>query len=149
MGKWLEAAKKVRPIYQKGAQSLSGNDALVIKGIYPTWEECVELRQIDTNGETGYKFTYQGDLYSCVSANPTFQADWIPGINTAALYTRIDETHAGTYEDPIPYEGNMVLEAGKYYSQDGVVYICTRDSGIQLVQPLKDLVGHYVEIATE
>ncbi len=147
MGKWLDAAMKIRPLYQKGAQSLSDQEALSIKGIYPTWEECVELKQIDTNGETGYKFTYNGDLYSCVNANPTFQADWVPGIETAALYTRIDETHAGTYEDPIPYEGNMILEAGKYYSQDGVIYVCTRDSGIALTHALKDLVGHYVEVA--
>lgn len=149
MTNWLEKAKAVKPLYQKGAQHLNDQEALQVKSIYPTWEECLEKKQIDTNGETGYKFTYNGDLYSCVNTNPTFQADWIPGIPTASLYTRIDETHAGTYEDPIPYEGNMILEKGKYYSQDGVIYICTRDSGIQLVQPLKDLVGHYVEIATE
>lgn len=149
MTNWLEKAKAVKPLYQKGAQHLTDQEALKVKSIYPTWEECVELKQIDTNGETGYKFTYNGDLYSCVNPNPTFQADWVPGIPTASLYTRIDETHAGTYEDPVPYEGNMILEAGKYYSQDGVIYVCTRDSGIQLVQPLKDLVGHYVEIATE
>ena len=149
MGKWTDAAMRVRPLYQKGAQHLNDQEALEVKGIYPTWEECVALGSIDTDGKTGYKFTYQNDLYSCVNANPTFQSDWIPGINTAALYTRIDETHAGTYEDPIPYEGNMVLEEGKYYSQDGVIYICTRNTVNPVVQPLKDLVNLYVEVATE
>lgn len=148
MGKWTDAAMKIRPLYQKGSQYLEDQEALIVKGIYLTWEECVELGQIDTDGKTGYKFTYGDNLYSCINANPTFQADWIPGVGTESLYTRIDETHAGTYEDPIPYEGNMVLEEGKYYSQDGVTYICTRDSGIALTHPLKDLVGHYVEIAT-
>lgn len=147
MSKWTNEALRMQPYIQKGIQSLSDADALEIKTVYPTWKECVDLGQIDTNGETGYKFTYGDDLYSCVNANPTFQADWIPGIETAALYTRIDETHAGTYEDPIPYEGNMILEAGKYYSQDGVIYLCTRDSGIALTHALKDLVGHYVEVA--
>lgn len=149
MGKWYDEARRMKPFYRKGAQTLSDQEALKVKAIYLTWEECVELGQIDTNGETGYKFTYHNDLYSCVNANPTFQADWIPGIATASLYTRIDETHAGTYEDPIPYDGNMVLEQDKYYRQDGVIYICTRDSGIALTHALKDLVGHYVEIATE
>lgn len=149
MGKWTDEARRVKPYYRKGAQTLSNQEALKVKGIYLTWEECVKLGQIDTNGETGYKFTYNGDLYSCVNPNPTFQADWIPGIPTASLYARIDETHAGTYEDPIPYEGNMVLEQGKHYSQDGVIYICTRDSGIALTHPLSVLVGQYVEIATE
>lgn len=149
MTNWLEKAKAVKPYYQKGAQTLTDQEALKVKGIYPTWEELVELGSVDTSDETGYKFTYGDDLYSCVNANPTFQADWIPGIDTAALYTRIDETHAGTYEDPIPYDGNMVLEEGKYYSQDEVIYICTRDSEIALTHPLKDLVGLYVEVATE
>lgn len=149
MGKRLNEAQRMKPYLVKGAQRLDDADALEIKSVYPTWEELVELGSVDTNGEPGYKFTYGDDLYSCVNGNPTFQADWIPGIDTASMYTRIDETHAGTYEDPIPYEGNMVLEEGKYYSQDGVIYICTRDSVNPLTHELKYLVGQYVEIATE
>lgn len=61
----------------------------------------------------------------------------------------IDETYAGTAEDPIPYSGNMALENGKYYSQDGVIYLCNRDTEIPVYQDLKDLVGIYVEAVTE
>ena len=43
----------------------------------------------------------------------------------------------------------MELENGKYYSQDGVTYLCTRDTGIPVYNPLKDLVGIYVEVAEE
>ena len=46
---------------------------------------------------------------------------------------------------------NMALELGKYYvdvpTGDGVVYVCTRDSGIALTHPLAQLVGLYVEVA--
>ena len=146
MGKWTDEALRMKPVLQKGAQTLENADALIVKRVYPTWDECVKIGQIDTENKPGYKFAYNDDLYSCVNGNPTFQSDWVPGIGTESLYTRIDETHAGTYEDPIPYGGNMVLEKGKYYSQDGVIYICTRDSGISLTHPLKDLVGHYVDI---
>ena len=52
-----------------------------------------------------------------------------------------------TQDDPIPYEGNMALENGKYYSRDGVVYRCTRDTGNPVFQALSDLVGLYVEVA--
>lgn len=149
MGKWTDAAMKVRPLYQKCAQHLDAQDALALKGIYPTWDELVKLGRVDTDNKPGYKFTYDKDLYSCVNGNPTFQADWIPGVGTESLYTRIDETHAGTYEDPIPYEGNMVLEKGKYYTQDGVIYICTRDTINPVTHALKDLVNLYVEIAIE
>ena len=64
---------------------------------------------------------------------------------TGCIYTRIDETHAGTPDDPIPYKGNMELVSGLYYSQDGVVYKCTRDTGIPVHNALADLVGIYVE----
>lgn len=46
----------------------------------------------------------------------------------------------------IPYSGNMELESGKYYSQGGVTYLCNRDTGQAVFQPLADLVGIYVEI---
>ena len=39
----------------------------------------------------------------------------------------------------------MMLEQGKYYVQDGVTYLCTRDSGIPMTHALSELVGQYVE----
>ena len=95
----------------------------------------------------GYKFVHDGKLYKCVNANPTFQADWVPGVGTESLYVRIDETHAGTLEDPIPYEGNMALVSGLYYSQSGVTYRCFRDTGNPVYHALSALVGLYVEVA--
>ena len=41
----------------------------------------------------------------------------------------------------------MELFAGKYYSQNGVVYKCTRNSGQPVYHELSALVGLYVEIA--
>jgi hypothetical protein len=39
----------------------------------------------------------------------------------------------------------MVLEQGKHYFQNGVIYVCTRDSGNAVTHSLADLVGLYVE----
>ena len=63
----------------------------------------------------------------------------------ASLFERIDETHDGSKYDPIPYEGNMALESGKYYMQDGVTYLCSRDTGNPVYHALSELVGLYVE----
>ena len=145
MNKLMEAVMRVRPILQKGAQMLSNEEALQIKGIYPTWEELVELGSVEA--EAGYKFLKENDLYFCINPNPTFQADWVPGVNTASLYTRIDETHAGTLSDPIPYDGNMELKNGLYYSQNGVIYYCNRDTGVPVFNALADLVGIYVVVS--
>ena len=37
------------------------------------------------------------------------------------------------------------MESGKYYSQGGAVYLCTRDTVNPVYSALADLVGLYVE----
>lgn len=129
---------------QLQAQSLDDAQALTVKAIYPTWESII--------GQTvrkDYKFQYADKLYKTIQDNLLIQEQYIPGEGTESLYTVIDETHAGTQEDPIPYDGNMALENGKYYIQDETVYKCTRDTEIPVYNALADLIGIYVEVATE
>lgn len=125
---------------------LDDKTALSVKTLFPTWDECVKLGVIEA--DAGFRFVYDGKLYKCKNPNPKFQADWIPGNGTESLYERIDEEHAGTVDDPIPYDGNMALENGKYYTQNGVIYLCNRDTGAAVYHALADLVGQYVEIYT-
>lgn len=117
--------------------------ALRMVEFYPEWADLIG----QTVDKAGFRFAYSGKLYKTIPANHTFQADWVPGVGTEALYTRIDETHDGTQYDPIPYDGNMALESGKYYTQDGELYKCTRDTVNPVYNPLAELVGLYVEIA--
>ena len=146
----LELARQTRPYIEKAAQSLSDEDGLKAKALYPRWEKLVQLGSV--TAEAGYRFTHNGDLYKCVNANPTFQSDWIPGNGTAALYVRVDETHAGTLADPIPAARSMEYVYGMYYSdpEDGKVYLCTRtgeaDGGTITLHYLPhELVGMYFE----
>jgi hypothetical protein len=138
MAKRHDAALRIKPVLQKGAQSLGDEDALTIKTLYPEWMVGVEYT-------ARKKVQYKGKLYRCLSAH-TSQADWAPDV-VPSLWTVIDEEHKGTLADPIPYNGNMALENGKYYSQDGVVYYCNRDTVNPVYSPLKDLVGLFVEVA--
>lgn len=116
--------------------------ALAVKIIYPSWER---LAAEGYTAETaGYRFIYGDNLYKTIPENHTFAEQWIPGEGTESLYERIDETHAGTLADPIPYDGNMALENGKYYSQNDVIYLGTRDTGVAVYNALADLVGLYV-----
>lgn len=64
----------------------------------------------------------------------------------AALYTVIDVAHSGTQDDPIPYNGNMALTEGLYYTQGGVTYLCNRSTGQPVYNALAELVGLYVEV---
>ena len=132
-------------VAQMQAQSLEDAQALTVKAIYPQWAEV-----IGQTAKQGFKFLYGDALYKVIQPDGlTIQEQYIPGEGTESLYAVINETNAGTQEDPIPYAGNMALENGKYYSQDGVIYLCNRDTEIPVYQDLKDLVGLYVEKVTE
>lgn len=121
--------------------TLSVDDATAVRmtAFYPEWAK-------DTAYTVGYKVQYLGKLYKVVQAH-TSQETWTPDI-TASLYTRIDEVHDGSKYDPIPYEGNMTLYNGKYYSQDDVTYLCNRDTGNPVYNKLSELVGIYVEVVS-
>lgn len=144
MSELLTLARILRPYIEQVVQSLPDADGLKAKSLYPRWEKLVQLGSVES--EAGYRFTYNGDLYKCTNKNPAFQADWVPGNGTAALYVRIDEAHAGTLTDPIPYDGNMELKAGLYYTQSGVTYLCNRNTGQPVYNSLAELAGLYVEM---
>ena len=72
-----------------------------------------------------------------------------PSMDTASLYEVIEIIPTGEKDDPIPYTSPMEIEAGKYYTEDEVLYLCTRDSGVALTHALRDLVGIYVDIVID
>ncbi len=137
----------IRPLYQQGAQTFADTEALKVKGIYEQWTALVE--QGFTADKVGYIFQHGDKLYRTEQPVYTFVAYYEPGtVGTESLFSVIDEKHKGTIDDPIPYSGNMALEMGKYYEQDGMVYLCTRDTINPVYSALKDLVGLYVEVAS-
>ena len=131
-------AIRLRRHIETAVQSLSDSDALEAVTLYQEW----------ATGQTyaaGYKVQHGGKLCRCLQAH-TSQAGWEPE-NATSLWTEICESHAGTLTDPIPYNGNMALESGKYYIQDYVIYLCTRDTINPVYNALAELVGIYVENA--
>ena len=148
----FEAYERTRPLTESevsrmiisaqiNSLAVDDNTALRMAEFYPEWKDLPGT----TVDKAGFKFTHKGKLYKTIPEQHSFQADWVPGEGTESLYARIDESHAGTLADPIPYSGNMALEAGRYYSQDGAVYLCTRDTVNPVYSALADLVGLYVE----
>lgn len=144
---WLEEAS--RPLsaqevlallipQQINGLTVDDNTALRMLEFYPAWKA-------DVNYYVGYKVRYNGNLWRVVQSH-TSQTGWEPE-NAASLWEQINETHAGTIDDPIPYSGNMALTSGLYYVQDWVIYLCTRDTGNPVYHALSELVGLYVERA--
>ena len=130
-------------------RGLSAVDMIKHKQFAPQWGVDEGFKEGDTV-KKGDKFTYEGKLWA-VLQDHTILAHYYPSINTASLYVEVtpeyDEqgNENGTKENPIEYSGNMVLEEGKYYIQDGVTYLCNRDTINRVYHDLSDLVGLYVE----
>jgi hypothetical protein len=143
----LTEAEVSRMLITEQINTLTVDDqtALRMREYYPDFDELVKRKF--TAKDADYKFRYGDTLYKTAQPNIAFVAHYPPGMGTESMYTRIDETHDGSEYDPIPYEGNMALENGKYYTQNGVMYKCIRDTVNPVYNALADLVGLYVEIA--
>lgn len=124
------------------ATPLTDNQAISVKNLHPEWKEF-----IGKSLSTGFRVLHEDALYKVRQDISVVLENQPPSIDTAALYEEINETHDGTKTDPIPYNNNMALELGKYYIQDDIIYMCTRDTGQAVYQDLSDLVGIYVQIA--
>lgn len=124
------------------ATPLTDNQAISVKNLHPEWKEF-----IGKSLSTGFRVLHEDALYKVRQDISVVLENQPPSIDTAALYEEINETHDGTKADPIPYNNNMALELGKYYIQDNIIYMCTRDTGQAVYQDLSDLVGIYVQIA--
>lgn len=112
----IELLVDVRP-------NLTDQLALKYSAMYPVWAAGITITQDDINkGKNRYQ--YGDKLYKAVQAHTT-QSDWTPDA-TPALWTVIDVEHAGTIDDPIPAVAGMEYEYGKYYIEDGTIYICQR-----------------------
>lgn len=124
---------------KQARQITDDQEALELQILYKSWDQ-----QIGKQLNVGEYVQHEGKLYRVLQAHIA-QSTWAPGNGTESLFVVIDKEHTGTLDDPIPYNGNMELFNGKYYIQNEVVYLCTRDSGAPLYHDLSSLVGLYVE----
>lgn len=120
---------------------LTDEESLQVIDWFPVWEANIELK-------TGEKISYNGKLYE-VLQDHTSQDGWKPSINTASLFKEVAINNTfGTKDNPIEYNNNMALESGKYYIQNNITYLCTRDTGTAVYNDLAALIDIYVIIAS-
>ena len=141
---YTERALQLRPVIEQASQSLNDAVALTAVELFPKWKELVERAE---KVSKGFRFQHEGRLYRTEQPEYVFVNTYVPGaVGTESLFSKVDEAHAGTIDDPIPYEKNMEIYEGLYYTQDGVTYLCIRSSGQPLQHDLSVLVGNYVEV---
>jgi hypothetical protein len=131
----------VRLAVKQARQITDDQEALEVKCLYKEFD-----KQIGNTLNAGEYIQHEGKLYKVLQTHVA-QDVFTPGQGTESLFVVIDKEHVGTIEDPIPYEGNMELFEGKYYIENDVVYVCTRNTGAPMYNALKDLVNIYVLVA--
>ena len=143
---YTERALELRPVIEKASQSLDDSVALTAVELFPQWEKLVMESATVTKG---FRFQYAGTLFRTEQPSYTFVEHYVPGSGTESLFSKVDERHAGSIEDPIPFSQNMEIYHGLYYTQHDVLYRCIRSSGQPLYHDLALLVGSYVEVVNE
>ena len=123
MGKWTQAAQRVREAMDTAGAWLDDAAALDAMAIYPAWGA-------DTAYAVGQRVRYGDKLYKCVQAH-TSQGDWMPSA-TPALWVRVSIEEwpewvqpTGAHDayakgDKVTYKGKryMSLIDGNAYSPD-------------------------------
>lgn len=142
----LERLKQLRVTVMLTAEDLPDEKAVKIPTMFEAWEVGIVYA-------VGDRRTYGDLLYKCRQAH-TSQADWTPDV-TPALWAVINETNAGTIEDPIPAARGMDYIYGKYYldPEDQKTYKCERqgeaEGGVINLQYLPhELIGQYFTLAS-
>ena len=134
----IERARTLRHMIERLAETLNDATAYDYAELYAQWSP-------DADYAKDKRLRYNGTLYKVKQPHHS-QADWTPDIATS-LYEEVAEPGQGdTPDNPIPYNNNMELIEGKYYSQGGITYHCFRSTGTAVYNDLSDLVGIYVEV---
>lgn len=144
-------AKLFRQKIEKGSQILTDKELVETPYILPLWEQLVEKSYEVKEEELPFKFQYNNLPYKAIKSGQVFQAQWVPGLETASIFVRIQlNTEDGTQENPITASRGMEYEYGKYYldPEDDSVYLCKRSDevGTIVLQYLPhELIGQYFE----
>lgn len=137
----LEAVHNIVTKQFNERKDISNDEALEYMVIIRKWETYV-----GSTLEAGTIVVYDDKPWR-VRQEHLAQSHYPPSLDTASLYEVIDKEHTGDIDDPIPYVVPMKIFKDKYYIEDGIKYICTRDSGTALTHNLNALIGLYVAVA--
>ena len=113
----MQAAVK---LYVKKVTDIPDEQALEMPDLFYTWDEALAAgEELAANTV----LNLDGQLYRVVQAVTPQEHQRPDGEGMRP----IDQNHAGTLEDPVPFVYGMDTEKGKYYSYGGKIYLCNAD----------------------
>lgn len=118
--------KAATRLYVQKATDITDEQALAMPDLFLTWAEALAAgnklaeNTVLRDGSVLYRVVQSGGVTPLESQPPH-------GEGMLAVYRPIDQSHAGTLEDPIPFVYGMDTEEGKYYAYEGITYLCKQD----------------------
>ena len=103
---------------------LSDTVALSIPDILPSWDE---LLAAGNQVAAGVCLVHNGQTYRVVQDVTPLKSQPPDMEGMLAIYRHVEREHTGTMADPIPWVSGMDCRTGKYYSYEGVTYLCKGD----------------------
>lgn len=120
---------------------MSNDQILQCVSVLTEWEEFIGGKM-----EAHQRFQFNKEAWESRQEVSVVLEGQEPGISTAALYQRIESSHVGTQEDPIPYSPLMTVYKDKYYIQNEMLYLCLEDSGQPLYADCENLPRYFQEV---
>jgi hypothetical protein len=120
------------------ADSNTDEQAYETYALYDDWEDVPEGTFLKEGKKVGYKDV----LYKVNAPGHNKQSAWTPDA-AHSLFAPVPKNETGTIDDPITWVSGMVSEAGKYYIDEGIKYLCIEESGIGLYAQPKDLPRYF------
>ena len=137
-----DIVSQLKTLVSEQVAELSDEEAKKVPALFPVW-------QADEAYSVGDRVYYNGSLFKCLTAH-TSQSNWNPK-DAASLWQNVSEEAQeadGSHDNPFTWEVGMTCYNGKYYIEDGILYLCTRDSGGPIYNKISELpTGLYFEIA--
>jgi hypothetical protein len=126
---------------QINSEENTDEQALNVQALYKEWENIDEGTEL----AAGKRVNYLDVLYKVIQTHVK-QSSYNPK-DATSLFTPIKkETETGTIDNPIAWVQGMEAEEGLYYTENDILYLCTRSSGTGLYYNIVDLVGTYFEV---
>lgn len=121
MGKYLDAARKLRTVMDTAGALLTDDQALTVTALYPLWDASAAYT-------VGQRVRCGDTLYKCLTAH-TAQADWAPAA-APSLWARVLTDPAGAI---LPWErpdSTNPYMTGDRVSHNGKTWESTVDNNV-------------------
>ena len=139
-----DIVSQLKELVQSQVAEMTDEQAKKVPALFPLWTD-------HKNGDSiaaGVREWYKSSLYKCIVPH-NWQSDWAPDVATSLWVNVSEESQEedGSREHPYQWEQGMTSYNGKYYTEDGILYLCTRDSGAPLHHPIASLINLYFVVA--